>query len=84
MIKAKEDQIFKSNFLNDFRITNTASTLILVLVTGMLVTTFFIIFDFHESYNFFRKEYYKLLHDYCLWKCSFYTQQEFLDKFHII
>jgi len=64
-------------------ISNIARILILVLLAGMLITTFFITYDSHGSYNFFKKEYYKLIHDYCLWKYPFHTQQEFLDKFHL-
>ena len=66
--------LLKTILLNDFKVSNIARILILVLLAGMLIATFFIICDFHESYNFFKKEYYKLLHDYCLWKYPFHTQ----------
>ncbi len=84
MIQIKENQTFKTNLLKIFGINETAKTLILVLVAGMLITTFYIRFNFQTPYSFRTEYMYKRLHDYCLWKHPFHTQQEFLDKFHFI
>lgn len=52
MIQIKENQTFKTNLLKIFGINETAKTLILVLVAGMLITTFYIRFNFQTPYSF--------------------------------